>query len=210
MQLFDRGSRDTPAVVTDRIVTVPNALSLARLLILPWLYSVIVGEQYLLGLVAGFVFASTDWFDGYVARRFDQVTRLGQLLDPISDRLFIVTVMVALVVADVVPVPLALAIVARDVLLLVGGAIMLGSGGQWPSVTRLGKTATFGLMSTFAWLLVGAHLTKPVESAALFPGEPWGWVMTSGLVLAWGFTVLYWIVGLGYARIALSRRRAAG
>ena len=198
MQLFDSGSRDdAPSVVTNRIWTVPNALSLARLLILPWLYAIIVADRYLLGLAVGFFFGASDWFDGYVARRFDQVTRLGQVLDPISDRLFIVTVMVALVVADVVPLPLALAIAARDLVLLVGGGVLLGSGGQWPGVTRLGKVATFGLMWTFPWLLVGAHLTVATSGG-------WGWVTTVGLVLGWGFTALYWWVGLGYARVALS------
>ncbi len=204
MQLFDSGSRDdAPAIVTNRIWTVANALSLARLLILPWLYTIIVDERYLLGLFVGLFFGASDWFDGYVARRFDQVTRLGQVLDPISDRLFIVTAMVALVVAGVVPWSLALAIAARDLVLLVGGAIMLGSGGEWPGVTRLGKVATFGLMMTFPWLLVGAHLSTQSSGG-------WGWVRTVGLVMGWGFTILYWWVGLGYARVALSRRRAAG
>lgn len=206
MEVFDRGSRDVPNVVTNRIVTIPNALSLARLLILPYLYWLIVEEYYLWGLVVGFVFASTDWLDGYVARRFDQVTRLGQLLDPISDRLFIITAMVSLVVAGVVPLSLAVAIVLRDVLLLVGGAIMMGSGGQWPGVTRLGKFATFGMMWSFPLLLVGAELTKDNPTTGL--GEPWGWVTLLGLVWAWAFTILYWIVGIGYARVVLARRRA--
>nr|WP_274387926.1 CDP-alcohol phosphatidyltransferase family protein [Salsipaludibacter albus] len=182
-------------------------MSLIRLLVLPWLYWLVVDEQYLFGLLVGFVFASTDWFDGYVARRFDQVTKLGQLLDPISDRLFIVTVMVSLVVSGVVPWPLALAIVLRDLLLLVGGAIMLGSGGSWPGVTRLGKFATFGLMMSFPLLLVGASLTKDNATTALV-GEPWGWVTIIGLIWAWVFTVLYWVVGVGYARVVLARRRA--
>lgn len=202
MQLFDRGSRDTPNVVTNRIVTVPNALSLARLLILPYLYGLIVGERYLLGLLVGFVFGASDWFDGYVARRFDQVTRLGQLLDPISDRLFIITLMVALVVADVVPLALAVAIVARDVLLLLGGALLVGRGAASPPVTYLGKAATFGLMWSFPWLLVGAHL----EQSATGGGRPWAWVTLVGLVMAWVATALYWWVGIGYARTVLAGR----
>jgi len=202
VQLFDRGSRDTPNVVTDRIVTVPNALSLARLLILPYLYGLIVDERFLLGLVVGFVFGASDWFDGYVARRFDQVTRLGQLLDPISDRLFIITLIVALVVADVVPLALAVAIVARDVLLLLGGAIVVGRGATSPPVTRLGKAATFGMMWSFPWLLVGAHLAQSGDGS----GEPWAWVTVVGLVLAWIAMALYWWVGIGYARTVLAAR----
>lgn len=207
VQFFDRGSRDTPNVVSDRIVTVPNALSLARLLILPWLYVVIVDERFLLALVVGFVFGASDWVDGYVARRFDQVTRVGQLLDPFSDRLFIITLVVALVVAGVVPLALALAIAARDVLLLIGGAVVLGRGGESPPVTRLGKAATFGMMSSFPWLLVGAHLIA--QHTGVGPG-PWAWVRTVGLVQAWVSTAAYWYVGVGYGRTLVSHRRGAG
>ncbi len=203
MQLFDRGRHDTPNVVTNRIVNVPNALSLARLLILPYLYGLIVDERYLLGLVVGFVFGASDWFDGYVARRFDQVTRLGQLLDPVSDRLFVITLMVALVVADVVPLSLALVIVARDVLLLLGGALLVGRGAASPPVTYLGKAATFGLMWSFPWLLVGAHLAKAGDGAG---DQPWAWVTIVGLVIAWVATALYWWVGIGYARTVLGAR----
>jgi cardiolipin synthase len=199
VRVFDLGGGDEPAVVTNRVLTIPNLLSLARLLVLPWLYWLLVSDRFLLALAVGFVFASTDWFDGFIARRFDQVTRLGQLLDPVSDRLFIVTVMIGLVVADVVPLALAVAIVARDVLLLAGGAVLLGGGRVTPPVTRLGKAATFGMIWSFPWLLVGAHL------ATIDSGHA-GWVRFVGLAVAWAATAAYWVVGVGYVRAL----RAAG
>lgn len=209
VQLFDAGSRDTPNVVSNRIVTVPNALSLARLLILPWLYSVIVDERFLLGLGVGFFFGATDFVDGYVARRFDQVTRLGQLLDPTSDRLFIVTLAVALVVVGVMPLSLAVAIGLRDVLLLVGGLALMGRGVTAPPVTRAGKAATFGMMWSFPWMLVGAHLTSNAAGAVETSwSAPWGWVAMVGITLAWIAAALYWYVGLGYARTVAAGLRA--
>lgn len=204
MQLFDAGTREAPREVSNRILTVPNALSLARLLILPWLYAVIVDERFLLGLVVGFVFGASDFVDGYVARRFDQVTRLGQLLDPFSDRLFIVVLAVALVVAGAMPLWLAIVIGARDLLLLVGGLVLMGRGVSAPPVTRPGKAATFGMMWSFPFMLVGAHLTTSATGeVAMSWSAPWGWVTMVGITLACIAAALYWYVGIGYARTIL-------
>lgn len=193
MELFDRGGGGTPRVASSRIVTIPNALSLARLLVLPWLYVLVVDARYLLALAIGFVFASTDWVDGYLARRLDQVTRLGRLLDPVSDRLFIITVLVGMVVVGLVPWWLAAALVVRDVTLLLIGAFVLSQGNSMPPVTRLGKATTFGLMWTFPLLLVAGHLSTTGSGLA----EP---LRLVGLAAAIVCAVLYWLVGVGYAR----------
>jgi len=202
VRIFDAGGGDTPNEVHNRILTVPNVLSLLRLLILPWLYLLIVDGQYLTGLVVAGVFASTDWLDGWVARRFDQVTRFGKMLDPASDRLFIITMLVAMVVAGLVPWWLAAALVARDVLLLVGSLFVLESGATPPPVTYLGKFTTFLLMSSFPVLLFAGHLAQQDSSFA----EP---LRIIGLVGACVAAVLYWWLAVGYGRAMLAARRAA-
>src|SRR5690606_6375211 len=97
-------------------------------------------------LILIIVFAATDWFDGYVARRFDQVSRVGQLLDPLSDRALTVTVAVGMVVGGIIPWWLVLLLLVRDVVVLLGALYVMSRGGQPPSVSLIGKTASFGLM----------------------------------------------------------------
>lgn len=191
MRLYDLGG-DGSEQVSDRVLTVPNALSFARLLILPFLYLELANGNLLRGLIVGIVFGATDFVDGYVARRFDQVTRLGQLLDPLSDRLFIVTIAVGLVVAGLLPWWLVAAVVLRDVLLLVASLFMLGRGARPPAVTRLGKTATFGLMWSFVPLIASGFV------GTLEDPEPVLYVLGLGMLVV--SVVLYWVVAVGYAR----------
>lgn len=191
MRLYDLGG-DGSEQVSDRILTVPNALSFARLLILPFVYLELANGNLLRGLLVGIVFGATDFVDGYVARRFDQVTRLGQLLDPLSDRLFIMTIAVALVVAGLLPWWLVLAVVVRDLALLVAGLLMLGRGGRPPAVTRLGKTATFGLMWAFIPLIAAG-----IVGTATDPQPALYWI---GLAALGTSVVLYWAAAVDYAR----------
>ncbi len=201
MRIFDAGGGDTPNEVHNRILTVPNVLSLLRLLILPWLYMLIVDGQYLTGLVVAGLFASTDFLDGWVARKFDQVTRFGQLLDPASDRLFIITLIVAMVVAGLVPWWLAVAIVLRDVLLLVGSLVVLRSGAATPPVTYLGKATTFLLMWAFPILLLAGHLAQEGWAGA----DVLRFIGLAGATIA---AVLYWWLAIGYIKALLAARRA--
>ena len=197
MRLFDLGG-DGSEQVSDRILTVPNLLSFARLLILPVVYWELASGRLLRGLLVGIVFGATDFVDGYVARRFDQVTRLGQLLDPMSDRLFIMTIAVALVVSGLLPWWLVAAVVVRDLLLLVIGLTMLGRGGRPPAVTRLGKAATFGLMWSFV-PLIAAGIVGTAEDP-----EPILYVVGYAMLVA--SVVLYWVTAVGYARILRAPR----
>src|SRR5687768_13545158 len=140
------GSRDEPRVASDRILTVPNLLSFLRLALLPLVYwDLVNGREARAFWVAVFVTWS-DFFDGYIARRFDQVTKLGRLLDPISDRVLVAVLLVGMVVADILPLWALLLVAVRDVVILVGGVVLVGRGLAPPAVTRVGKTATFGLM----------------------------------------------------------------
>ncbi|MDP8961797.1 MAG: CDP-alcohol phosphatidyltransferase family protein, partial [Actinomycetota bacterium] len=108
-------------------------------------------------LVVLVIVSWSDWIDGYVARRFNQVSRIGRLLDPISDRLLVAVVGIALIVGGILPLWAVLVVLARDAFMLTGVALLLARGKTPPPVTDLGKTATFGLMLAFPLFLL-AHL----------------------------------------------------
>ena len=192
--LFDVGAQDGPEVVSNRVLTVPNVLSLVRLLVMPLVYVDIVGDRPVRALVVLALLASTDWIDGYVARRFDQVTVLGKLLDPISDRILIAIVIVALGVAGIVPWWALLVVLARDVLVAIASLVMASRGRRPPPVSRTGKAATFGLMTVFPTYLLA-------ETLAPGPRQALRAVCAIGLA---GATALYYAAAVGYAR-ALAR-----
>src|SRR5215217_8862686 len=110
--------RDPPRRVSTAIRTVPNAVTLVRLLLMPVCAYLLASGNYGWGIVLTAVVGSTDWVDGWLARRTGQVSRLGQLLDPLADRLLIASVAIALVVRDVVPWQAAVLLLARDLVLL--------------------------------------------------------------------------------------------
>jgi cardiolipin synthase (CMP-forming) len=196
---FDWGARkDRPAVERDRVLTVPNAISLLRLLGLPVFVWLMVGPQaYGKAFGVLVLVASTDWVDGYVARRFDQVSRLGRVLDPLIDRAMLATTGVTLVVVGFLPWAVLAAIVVRDVLLLAGAAVVFRGVPDIP-VSRLGKFATACLLIGLPGFLVGNM----------------DWAGARPLLLgAWGFTVVgiagYWVAGLRYGRAVLDARSEA-
>jgi len=200
MRVFDIGAKDEPNEVSDRIATIPNALSLARLLVLPVIYLDLVDGRLIRAFVLLVVFATTDWLDGYLARRLDQVTRIGTLLDPISDRALFLVVGIAFVVADPLPLWALVLLLVRDVAVMGVGAVLLAGGGRPPAVTRIGKAATFGLMWAFPTLLMAAI----IGDGAADP-QP---VLQ---VLGWTFyavnTVLYYVSAGQYA-VDIRRRRS--
>lgn len=156
MRVYDVGARDEPQEVSDRLLTIPNLLSLARLLALPVIYLDLVDGRLIRAFVLLVVFAATDWLDGYLARRLDQVSRFGTLLDPISDRAMFLVVGIGFVMADLLPLWALAVLLLRDLAVLVVGAVLLLRGVQPPPVTRIGKTATFGLMWAFPTFLLAA------------------------------------------------------
>lgn len=203
MRVYDIGGREgEPQETSDRIWTWANALSFVRLLALPIIYLDLVGERWTRAFVLLAVFSATDWLDGYLARRLDQMTKLGRLLDPISDRLLFIVVGVAFVVADVLPLWAVLVLLVRDVLVMGVGLLMLSRGRRPPDVSRLGKTATFGLMFSLPVFL----LARVFADAA---GDP----NPVLLALAWfGLAVnavLYWLAAAGYVRVLRSGPSAA-
>jgi cardiolipin synthase (CMP-forming) len=194
--VFDIGGDDGPQRVQDRILTVPNLLSFARLAVLPFVYLDLVSQEpsrLLRAFVLLAVFASTDWFDGYIARRFDQVSKLGKLLDPTSDRILFVVVGIGFAVGELLPWWAILLLLGRDVMVVGTGGLVLLRGGTRPEVTRLGKSATFGLMFALPAFLLAAIVGGDVHD----PQPVLQWVAWATY---WVSIAMYWISGVGYAR----------
>jgi cardiolipin synthase len=184
--------------VSDRILTVPNVLSFARLLLVPvFLWLILVPEADELALVVLVVSGVTDWLDGRLARALGQTSRLGQLLDPVADRLFTLATVVALVIRDVVPWWLLVVLLARDLVMLLVQGWVRRRGEPVIPVNLVGKAATVCLLWAMPLLL-------------LTDGD--GWVAEVVRPFAWAFTVwgvgLYWWSALLY--VAQARAVVAG
>lgn len=138
------------------IVTVPNILSFARIATIPLFCWLTANEQTRIwGILLFAVVVSTDWVDGYVARRTGQVTELGRLLDPIADRLAIAAGLVTFAIVGIFPFWAALLILVRDVVVVLGGAVLLWGRNIRVEVRGIGKIATFSLMAAITWIAWG-------------------------------------------------------
>ena len=171
-----------------RIWTIPNVLSMLRLALVPFFLVLIVRDAYVPALIVLIVASFTDLLDGYLARRLGQITRLGQLLDPAADRLYIFAALVGLAANDLVPWWIVVVIVARDVFLLVLGVVLANHGYGPLPVHQLGKVATFALFFGVPVIMLGLAFPT-VQSVS----EPIGWAIT-----LWG-AFLYWWAGIIYA-----------
>lgn len=167
----------------DRIWTVPNALSVLRLAGVPLFLWLLLGPHadgyaVMVLMIAGF----TDWLDGKMARWLDQYSKLGEMLDPAADRLYILATLAAFLIRGIVPWWVVAALVGRDVVLAVCVAIMRRRGYRPFPVMYLGKAATFNLLYAFPLLLL-AQGTSGVAGIAL----PLGYAFT-----AWGGALYLW------------------
>jgi cardiolipin synthase len=170
-----------------RIVTLPNALSLLRLLGVPFFLWLVLTERDVLAVAVLMVSGFTDWLDGQIARRWNQMSRVGALLDPAVDRLYILATLVGLTVRGVVPLWLTVALVGRDVLLAATLPVLRRHGYGPLPVHFLGKAATFNLLAGFPLLLLGEGDSVVSQVAHAF-----GWAFA-----IWG-TALYWWAGVLY------------
>ena len=175
---------------SDRILTWPNLLSALRLLGVPLFLWLLLGPHadlwaLLLLAVSGF----TDWADGVLARKLNSVSRLGALLDPLVDRLYILATLAGLVLTNVIPWQLAAVLVVRDVVLLATVPLLRRHGMTALPVHYVGKAATFCLLYAFPLLLLGTYHGLAADIA-----RPIAWAMT-----LWG-TGLYLIAGVIYLR----------
>ncbi|HET8665000.1 MAG TPA: CDP-alcohol phosphatidyltransferase family protein [Nocardioides sp.] len=172
-----------------RVWTVPNALSFLRLLGVPLFLWLVLGPEadgWALALLAAS--GVTDYLDGYLARRLGQTSRLGQVLDPVADRLYILAVVIGLAIRDVVPWWFAVVLPLRDLLLWGLVPILRTRGYSALPVHFLGKAATFNLLYAFPLLLLGDGTGDTATLAKVF-----GWAFAG-----WGIG-LYWWAGVLYA-----------
>ena len=138
------------------VVTVPNVLSFARIALVPVFCWLSVNERTRLwGIFLFALVVSTDWVDGYVARRTGQVSELGRILDPVADRLAIGAGLLTFAISGIFPFWAALLILVRDVSVLLGGAAVLWGRGVRIEVRWIGKIATFSLMVAITWIAWG-------------------------------------------------------
>jgi cardiolipin synthase len=154
------------------IVTVPNLLSFARILLIPVFVGLIVHRgTEMVGMLLFAGVAATDWVDGYVARRTNQVSELGKILDPVADRLAVGAGLVAVMARGALPLWAGLAVLVRDGAVLVAGAAMLAGRGVRIDVRFLGKSATAILMVAITWIAWG-NFDLPLAAAARAAAGP--------------------------------------
>lgn len=190
--------------VSDAIITVPNIISLIRLCLIPTLFYLLIKGHNVPATILFAIAASTDWVDGFIARRTNSVSKLGRILDPAADRLLMIFSVVGLTLVGRLPLWIMVLILVRDVIMLFGYYIMLKKYNVRVDVILAGKIATallyFGFFGLFMnWPLVpGLGITD----ASWLPGftsapAPWGiWFVYAGVLLGIFTTVYYAIIGL--------------
>lgn len=192
----------TPEQVSNRILTVPNVISFLRLAMIPIFWWLVLGRSEIAAATILYaVVATTDWVDGYLARKLDQVTKLGKALDPVADRLMIVSAIVVGLIADIVPAAVGLPLIAREVYMALVIFGLMARRGRILAVSKLGKLATFVVYSSIGWFYMAEipfleFLTRPLA-----------WI--AGI----GGLVLYWVTAIQYtldARRSVSELESAG
>ena len=173
----------------ERILTIPNALSFVRLLLVPVFLWLVLGPKYdELALAVLMVSGITDYLDGKLARRLNQTSKIGAILDPVADRFFILAVVIGLGYRDIIPWWLAVILPLRDVFLFSLVPFLRTRGYSSLPVHFLGKAATASLLYAFPLLLLGDATGTVADLANVF-----GWAFT-----IWG-VALYWWGGVLYA-----------
>ena len=177
-----------PSYEVDRVWTLPNALSFLRLAGVPLLIWLILGPQWdAVAVVVLAVAGMTDWLDGYLARRWHQTSRLGQMLDPVADRLYILAIAFGLAARDLIPWWLVLLLLGRDCMIALLVPVLRTRGYSSLPVHFLGKAATFNLLYALPLVLLGAG-----DSDAALVARVVGWAFA-----LWGVG-LYWWAGALY------------
>nr|WP_202881744.1 CDP-alcohol phosphatidyltransferase family protein [Pedococcus badiiscoriae] len=165
----------------------PNVLSVLRLVGVPIFLWAILAEHDIIALVTLMLSGVSDYLDGKIARRFGLESRLGQLLDPFADRLYIATTLLGLALRHIIPWWLVGVLVSREVLLAAVLWWIRRYGQTGLPVHFVGKAATFNLLYAFPLLLLG-------EGTSTFAH----WALPIGWAFAWWGTVLYWVAGVMY------------
>jgi cardiolipin synthase (CMP-forming) len=186
----------------DQILTAPNVITMMRLLCIPLFLWLLFGlDEQTAAAVLLAALGATDWVDGYVARRFHQVSTLGKILDPTADRILVGTAVIAVIVHGAVPLWFGLATLAREVLVSIMVVLLAALGAARIDVLWVGKAGTFALLASYPGFLLSygtAAWQGPIRVAA--------WVVgLLGLALAWYAAASY----IAPARVALRQGRTA-
>jgi len=186
----------------DRIATIPNVVTMVRLLCIPlFLWLLFGAHRQSAAAVLLAALGATDWVDGFVARRYHQVSTLGKVLDPAADRILVATAVIAIIIHGAVPLWFGIATLAREVLVTAIVLALAALGAARIDVLWIGKAGTFALMFAYPAFLLGdgtAGWQEPVRWIAWVTG-------LIGLSLAWTAAILY----IAPARRALAEGRAA-
>lgn len=181
-----RGSRGGYAeFVGDRILTIPNLVSFVRLLAIPYFWWVLLAEERVaFAAVLIFLIGGTDWVDGYLARRLNQVSELGKVLDPVADRLMIASALIGGLIAGVVPAVIGWPLLVREAL--------VGAAALFLAARRLGSLAVRPLGKASTFLLYGAVASFYMVAAevAVWLLAPPAWI--TGVV---GLFLYWWVAG---------------
>ena len=186
----------------DRIFTVPNVITLVRLLCIPLFVWLLFGaHRQTAAAILLALLGATDWVDGFVARRYGQVSTFGKVLDPTADRILVGTAVISIMIYGAVPLWFGIATIAREVLVSAMVLLLAAMGAARIDVLWVGKAGTFGLMFAYPTFLLGdgtAGWQEPIRVIAWVTG-------LIGLALAW------WAAGsyIAPARRALREGRAA-
>lgn len=181
------------------VISVPNALTFLRFLGIPlFIYLTLWVEADGWAIVVLAIGGATDYFDGKIARAWNQTSRFGELADPAIDRLYIFATLIVFLIREIVPVWMIAVIIGRDLVLAIITIIMNRKGIAPFTVTYLGKAATFNLLYAFPFLLLAQS------------SSGWGSV---AFVAGWSFAIwgvaLYISTGISYARGGISQIRGA-
>lgn len=212
----DDAKQNEPEEVLDKVLTVPNVVTLVRLALLPlFLWLLFATPYHLAALVVYAVAASTDWVDGQIARRTHQVSKLGKLFDPFVDRLLIAVGVLAIFLLGRLPLWVLVYLIVRDCFLLIAGQFLLARCGKVPPVVYVGKFATAFIMVGFCFLLLGAPEVPGLGFAdapvwlvgfGTAPALLGMWFVYAGLVCSVTALVIY--IVRGYAILMATRTDA--
>jgi cardiolipin synthase len=180
-------SGKSASFLNGEVINVPNLLSILRIALVPVFLWFLLDEFFLAAIVVLAIAGLTDFLDGYLARKLNQITKLGKMLDPVADRLYIFATLLALSVTGYVPWWLAALVILRDVLMLISLPVLASVGYKSLPVHYLGKASTFALLYSFPLLLMGKIFT---EAAFIITPIAWAFAL-------WG-VALYWWSGFVY------------
>jgi cardiolipin synthase len=169
------------------VLNIPNFLSFLRIALVPVFLWFLLEEMFVSAITVLAIAGLTDFLDGYLARKLNQTTKLGKMLDPVADRLYIFATLLALSATGYVPWWLAGLVILRDLLMLISLPVLASVGHRTLPVHYLGKASTFALLYAFPLLLMGKIFT---EAAFIITPLAWAFAL-------WG-VALYWWSGFVY------------